>query len=126
MANSLDLASRAADAAQASAIAANTHATAAEEANKINRDLLIATQRPWISVKIGDQRNAESGANIPLRFILKNIGRTPAVRVWPHARPVLGGDGLDLAQSLRAFFEEVKGPNISCHSRDRAHHFSER
>jgi len=22
----------------------------------------------------------------------------------------LGGDGLDLAQSLRAFFEEVKGP----------------
>jgi hypothetical protein len=59
MANSLDLASRAADAAQASAIAANTHATAAEEVNKINRDLLIATQRPWKSVKIADQRNAD-------------------------------------------------------------------
>jgi hypothetical protein len=52
MAASLDLTKRAADAAQASANAANTQAVAAEEANKINRDLLIATQRPWISVDL--------------------------------------------------------------------------
>jgi hypothetical protein len=100
-------------AAQAGADAANTHARAAEEANKINRGLLIATQRHWVSVKLlinGSLTYNEAGANFPLRFTLKNIGHTPAIRAWPHARPVLIGEALDLGQRQRAFFEEVKGP----------------
>src|SRR5205823_5693905 len=39
-------------AAQAGADAAATHARSAEEANEINRGLLIATQRPWISAEL--------------------------------------------------------------------------
>jgi hypothetical protein len=73
-------------ATQASADAANTHARAAEEANRINRELLIATNRPWVVVQATIPEGApvvvtadQIGARIRVRA--KNIGRSPAADI---------------------------------------------
>jgi hypothetical protein len=98
---------------QTTAIAANIHAVAAEDANKINRDLLIATQRPWISAKLtiaGDlQYRSDGAAVIPITCALKNTGRTPAIFVWPHIRGVLQGPtGKNNAGLQRLFMAEIR------------------
>jgi hypothetical protein len=113
MAASLDFTKRAADAAQASANAANTHAVAAEEANRINRDLLIATQRPWVSARLtiaGDLIYRDDGAAVlPITCTLKNIGRTPATSVWPRIRGVLQGPaGKNNVGLQRLFMAEIR------------------
>jgi hypothetical protein len=114
-----DLTNKAALAAQASAAAANAHAVSAEDANKINRDLLIATQRPWISAKLniaGDlQYRSDGAAVIPITCTLKNTGRTPAIFVWPHIRGVLQGPtGKNNAGLQRLFMTEIRqGGGIS-------------
>jgi hypothetical protein len=80
-------------ATQASADAANTHAAAAEEANRINRDLLIATQRPWIFAEsmapAGPLEYTGGGVRLRITCTLKNIGRAPAIYVWPRVCGVL-------------------------------------
>jgi hypothetical protein len=69
--------------ADKSAEAAKKAADAAIESNKLSRDLSVAENRPWLSVNIiigprGLYFN-ENGANLDLIFIIKNIGKTPAV-----------------------------------------------
>ena len=83
-------------AAQAGADAANTHAQAAEEANIINREILIASNRPWVKVGITIDRPLEydeHGAILGIMYVLRNVGRTPATFVWPHARIVVNDPG---------------------------------
>jgi hypothetical protein len=79
-------AERAAKAAQASANAANTQARSAEEANRINREALISTNRPWITFEVNivpgtpvvfRAENIEATIQVDAR----NIGRSPATRV---------------------------------------------
>jgi hypothetical protein len=76
---------------------------AAREANNVAERALIAGQRPWLHVDVfidGDMTFDDHGnALLPLVFILKNIGRSPAtnVRVNPfifldsprHPRPIV-------------------------------------
>jgi hypothetical protein len=76
-------------AAQASADAANAHAQAAEEANRINREVLIASQRAWVRVvdaKIGSQplRFDGNGASASIAFTIENIGNAPALNISVH------------------------------------------
>jgi hypothetical protein len=81
-------------ATQASAEAANTHARAAEEANRINREILAATQRPWISVDLAPASALiyrDDGAYLPITCTMKNVGNTPAIYVWPRLCGILQG-----------------------------------
>jgi hypothetical protein len=92
------------EAIQATATAAITHAVAAEEANKINRELLITSQRPWLSIEpapeiISSLVFNEIGATVTIKFIVKNVGRSPALHAWPFTRLILhGGDSYQMAQ----------------------------
>src|SRR5467141_3452083 len=91
---SVGLATRAADeagaimAAQTSADAANAHARAADEANHQSR--FPCNQSATLGFRKFSTRNNdlshfdENGASVTLRFTLKNVGRAPALYVWPH------------------------------------------
>ncbi len=67
---------------------ARKSAEAAENANKLSREALIADQRPWISptfeLTSGVSRKA-NGYHFSLLFRLKNIGKSPALNVWPES-----------------------------------------
>jgi hypothetical protein len=58
---------------------------AAKEANNVAERAMIAGQRPWIHVDVsldgGMVFDDQGNATIPLLFILKNIGRSPATSV---------------------------------------------
>jgi hypothetical protein len=81
-----DSTNKAAVAAQAGADAGNAHAIAAGEANKINREALIAIDRPWIALDFKipeDELLTFTDTHIEIHVILnaKNIGRSPAMRI---------------------------------------------
>jgi hypothetical protein len=100
-------------AAQAGAYAATTHALAAEEANKINRDLLIATQRPWISVDLtpaNDLIYRDDGAYLQITCTMKNVGNTPALYVWPRLCGILQGSQ-NAAARQQALIVEARQEN---------------
>jgi hypothetical protein len=72
--------------AQATAEAANTHARAAEEANRINRQILIAANRPWITVRMAIPDGAPliftaDRITTRIKITAKNIGRSPATNI---------------------------------------------
>lgn len=58
---------------------------AVKEANNVAERALIAGQRPWVHAHVaidGDMKFDDQGnASVPLLFILKNIGRSPATGV---------------------------------------------
>jgi hypothetical protein len=73
-------------AAQASAAAANAHARAAEEANKINREVLTVIDRPWIGVRmeIPEGKPVIFGTDeiqATIKIFAKNVGKSPATKV---------------------------------------------
>lgn len=61
-------------------------ADAASEANKLSRDIFLASERPWVKANIrlaGDLLFDKSGdVAIPLTFELENVGKSPAKSVW--------------------------------------------
>jgi hypothetical protein len=69
-----------AEATQATAEAAKKSATIAEQ-------VLIATQRPWVTFSVelaGTLAYDGAGASIPLKIATENIGPTPAIAVLAH------------------------------------------
>lgn len=69
-------------AAEKSAQAALDSCAAMIEANGINREAMIADQRPWVSVTVTQVAPItwdSNGANFTFDFILENTGKTPAV-----------------------------------------------
>jgi hypothetical protein len=90
-------------AAKASADAANAHAIAAAEANAINREILVTSNRSWIAIiaiyPTGPIYMDENGMIIDLAVNMKNVGRSPArdvflaCQIYPRIMPDLyGGD----------------------------------
>jgi len=70
--------------AKISADAARDAGKAAIESNRINRDAMIADQRPWVAVTVamaGPMTWNENGVNFPFLVICENTGRTPALNV---------------------------------------------
>lgn len=68
-------------------IAKNT-ADAAKKSAEVAEKTLIATQRPWLSVnmKIGsDFKITEQKATITIKFIVKNVGISPAFNIFINA-----------------------------------------
>jgi hypothetical protein len=73
-----------AGAANKSADAAQTSANAAIAGNNLNRAIFIASQRPWVYADVtvvGPWKWDINGASVTLLFVLKNIGRSPALHV---------------------------------------------
>lgn len=86
-------------------------ALAAEEANKINRDTLIASQRAWISVEAipdGLFTSRATDADISLTFFLRNIGHTPARYVGVHAKVILESSGIDYVSEQKRLLQEIR------------------
>jgi hypothetical protein len=60
---------------------------AAKQSAEIAEKSLVAANRPWIKVDIqigGAIAYNVNGANFKIRYILKNIGNSPATNVWTH------------------------------------------
>jgi hypothetical protein len=92
-------------AAQAGADAANAHARAAAEANRINREALIATDRPWMAVKLSIPEGGPivfggDEIEVKISIFMKNVGRSPATRVNYYLRlyPDLAGADQDIRE----------------------------
>ncbi|MGF6879163.1 hypothetical protein [Paraburkholderia sp. MM5477-R1] len=72
------------ESARISANAAVAAASASSKANDLSRQALIADQRPWIAVSIepaGPITWQNGGMQVPFKITLKNIGKTPALRL---------------------------------------------
>jgi hypothetical protein len=62
-----------------------------ERTAEIAEKALVAANRPWVKVDIqvgGPIFYNENGANFTLRFVMKNIGHSPATNVWPSSRVI--------------------------------------
>ena len=91
------------------------NALAAEKSARIAEDTLVATQRPWVTADIqvgGPLRYDVNGANITVRFILRNIGHSPAMHVWIDAQVTaptfLAGDQWDLQGQQRQIISDLR------------------
>jgi hypothetical protein len=79
-------------------------ATAAKDSVNVARDTLIASQRPWVTArvslfdKIGLDENGTT--HLKIRFILKNVGHSPALHVSPSASLTSAND-FTAAQHIR-------------------------
>ena len=73
--------------------AARDQAAAAVAANKISEELYISQERPWVSldhVVFIEPLRVDGGAvNAVLRFVLKNVGHSPATNVWVEPKLML-------------------------------------
>jgi hypothetical protein len=99
MLKSLEIATQAAEAATAGAAAANLAAEAAMTGSELGRKALVADQRPWISVAIepaGPLTWNDGGFQVSYKITLKNIGKSPALRVT-HAEAVVLNRNANLA-----------------------------
>ena len=71
-------------------------AGAAKESADTAKNALVAANRPWIKADIsvgGPVFYNVNGMNFTLRFILKNVGHSPATNIWVEAQilaPALG------------------------------------
>jgi hypothetical protein len=86
---------------------------AAVQANNLNREIFLASERPWIPAKVetvGSIRYDENGLNIIFRFKLKNIGKSPAKHVWIYPRLVASilGQNNDLLSMQKELSEQAK------------------
>lgn len=101
--------------ARQSAGAAITAAKAAEKGNRINQQIYAANQRPWVSFEVtvgGPLRYDVNGMNVTLDFTVRNVGRTPALYVFPAPSLHLRREGHrdDLAVQQRLCAQERERP----------------
>ena len=87
-------------------------ASAAERGNKLSRDMLVATNRPWISAQVAllalgsPLTSTPDGWQLSITYILKNVGHSPAA-------------GADVGANLIPFVtgswpeDSLKGRNIA-------------
>jgi hypothetical protein len=97
----LVLTRRAADDAHIAATAATDQAKAAVEANKINREVYVADQRPWVDATIPANGTIEVTINngmilSAMTTDLLNTGKSPAIRATTFSR-IARNDNADLA-----------------------------
>lgn len=70
---------------------ASRSANAAKQSADVAKDTLIATQRPWmwpetLAVASDLVFKEDRSATISIRYIIKNMGNTPALNVWPELK----------------------------------------
>jgi hypothetical protein len=70
----------------------------ANKSTEVAEKAFIAANRPWVKIDIqvgGPIAYNVNGANFTLRYIMKNIGHSPATNVWPNPKviaPILDPD----------------------------------
>jgi hypothetical protein len=92
---------------------ASKAASAAAEANKLSRELFIATERPWVKIEVridGPLTYSPNGMNVTLMFKVTNVGRSPAVNVWIDAAVHMftGGESFDLPLQHHQHLADVR------------------
>jgi hypothetical protein len=87
-----------------------TTAKAASDANRLNRDNFLATERPWVKVDIevaGPLFYDVNGVNVALRFRLKNIGHSPATHISINPRFLAPAGGVERNFDPGAFEKKI-------------------
>jgi hypothetical protein len=90
-------------------------AASAEEANRISREALAASQRPWLSltdVRLTDPLtfHPQNGWRVSLAFNFLNVGGSPAFNVIPEFK-VMVARNMNLPVVHQEFAEELRGRN---------------
>lgn len=90
-------------------------AASAEEANRISREALAASQRPWLSltnVRLIDPLtfHPQNGWRVSLAFEFLNVGGSPAFNVMPNFK-VMVARNMNLPAVHQEFAEELRGRN---------------
>lgn len=83
---------KATEAARDSADAAKEASDATRKQAETSAKQLELSERPWVEASIlrnGPLTFNVNGANIPLKFILRNTGQSPAVNVWIHTQGLI-------------------------------------
>ena len=87
-------------------------ATAASDANQINRELFVATERPWVKVDVsigGPLVYDVNGLSVTHLFQVTNVGRSPAVNVWVDPRiHMFTGETMNPIESQRQHLSEIR------------------
>jgi hypothetical protein len=107
---------------EVAAAAAKEAAEAAAEANRLNREAYVADQRPWIAALRtpgGPITWDSNGCRFSVRFVLRNTGRTPALKVDIRSKVLIryGGDNwvkeqLQVAEGVREGYSSPIGVTI--------------
>jgi hypothetical protein len=67
-------------------------AAAAEKANQLSREIFTTGERPWMNLAaitpVGPWKVLEDGASLKVKFIMTNIGKSPAMGPFVRARIV--------------------------------------
>jgi hypothetical protein len=86
---------------------AERNARAAEDANKLNRESFIPERRAWLTLEdfkiIHPTQFSETGARIKVRFVVKNLGPTPATDVRIDAESRFDRSGETYAEASERF-----------------------
>ena len=89
----------------------NVLANAATEANKLNRELFAASERPWVLVDVTMGGpiifHKGFGMDITLKLTLQNVGHTPAMYVFP-ALKMDNFEGKKLIKKQSELCQELK------------------
>ena len=67
-------------------------AEAAKESADVAKATLVSANRPWISADFAIDSDLifnVSGTRITIRYVMKNIGNTPGIRIVPHVKLML-------------------------------------
>ncbi len=98
--------------------AANISANAAKKSGDVAEETLIALQRPWLSVhmeivsdfKISKVANQQD--TITIRFIVKNVGNSPALGIDIQPRIYILGPWVNILSEERQICDLGSGPKI--------------
>jgi hypothetical protein len=89
-------------------------ARAAKQSAEVAENTLIATQRPWIQVKLIAAGPLVFGATpedqegrINLAFLARNVGNSPAVRISLHAKLTISNT-IDLRTEQRVYSDSIR------------------
>ena len=87
---------------------AEISANAARKSADIAEDTMVATERPWLNVRLrpgSDLQFDEHGGLIIIDFIIKNVGHSPAFNIYPFGQIlILSRQGTDLgAEQTKVF-----------------------
>ena len=79
-------------------------AKAAKDSSDTAKNALVAANRPWVKAEIqvgGPLLYNVNGANFIIRYVLKNIGHSPATNIFVNPRVIAPAIGVDSLFDLR-------------------------
>jgi hypothetical protein len=96
-------------------------AQAAKESADVARDTLVATNRPWIQIKsiaitsplgFGREYGNDVGGGVNLALLVKNVGKSPAIRVGAEVQLAWTFDELASQREFCEIIKRVRDPAL--------------